>query len=151
MTESLKIIKKFPDTLKGGMNYFMLRATIQRSIILDTLKEFKTHPSAETLFEAIHKKHPAISKATVYRNLKQMTKYYEINQIAVVDDSARYDGNTKKHYHGNCKICGMVFDVEMDYFSGIDEQVQNDYGFFVDRHDTIFVGTCKNCFKRVSP
>jgi len=123
----------------------MPRTTIQREIILDTLKTFDTHPSAETLYAEINKNHPTISKATIYRNLRQLSEIGEIMQLAVIDDSARFDGRLDSHYHCNCKKCGAVFDVEMACFSGINDIVQEKYNFAVDRHDVIFIGICKEC------
>jgi len=124
----------------------MQRATIQRKIILDTLKTFVTHPSAETLYAEICKNHPAISKATVYRNLRQLAESGEIAQIAAVDGSARYDGRTETHYHCNCKKCGSIFDAEIvTPIDDVNNLVQKKYGFRVSRHDMIFIGLCKTC------
>jgi len=121
------------------------RNTIQRKIILDTLKSYVTHPSAETLYAEIHKNYPSISKATVYRNLRQLSEAGVISQLAVIDDVARYDGRTDTHYHCNCKVCGAVFDAEIDCFVGIESLIRDKHGFDVDRHDVMFTGTCRDC------
>ena len=121
------------------------RNTIQRQIIRDALNGFKTHPSVDEIYSAIQKIHPTISKSTVYRNLNQLSKDGEIMQIAVTDDVARYDGCCDPHYHCSCKVCGSISDVDMEYVEGIDQKVSSDYGFNVEKHDIIFVGTCKDC------
>ncbi|MCL2571471.1 MAG: transcriptional repressor [Defluviitaleaceae bacterium] len=121
------------------------RNTIQRQIILDTLKRFNTHPSVDVLYTVIHKSHPTISKATVYRNLRQLAGEGIITQMAVSDDVARYDGTSEPHYHFSCKVCNKIFDLDMDCVEGIDDQIRSKYGYKVDKHEILFVGTCQDC------
>ena len=121
------------------------RNTIQRQIILDTLKEFTSHPSVDTLYAAISEKHPTISKATVYRNLRQLSDEGIIAQMAVFDDASRYDGRADVHYHFACKKCSEIFDLEIDCIDGIDDMVQTNYGVKVNRHEILFSGICKKC------
>jgi len=121
------------------------RNTVQRQVILDSLKGFKTHPSVDVLYAAIHKVHPTISKATVYRNLHQLAKEGAITQLAVIDDVARYDGCAKPHYHFSCKICNRIIDIEMDCIEGIDDAVANKHDLLIDKHEILFVGTCEGC------
>ena len=124
---------------------FTMRNTIQRQIILDTLKLFDTHPTVDALFAEINKKHPTISKATVYRNLRNLSEIGLVLQIAVADDVARYDGCTTQHYHLKCKVCNGIFDVKMESINGINEAVGKANGFHIDKHDIMFTGTCANC------
>jgi len=121
------------------------RNTVQRQIIINTLKEFKSHPSVDVLYAEIYKTHPTISKATVYRNLRMLSEEGLIKQIAVSDDVARYDGCVKVHYHFSCKLCNKIFDLEMDMLEGIDNNVQDSYGVKVDGHEILFSGTCAEC------
>jgi len=121
------------------------RNTIQRQIIIDTLKSFTSHPSVDMLYHEICKTHPTISKATVYRNLRQLSKEGVILQLAVSDDVARYDGCTDVHYHFACKACNKIIDLEMDSIPAIDSLVQEKYGIAVDGHEILFSGTCEGC------
>ena len=121
------------------------RNTIQRQIILDSLKGFKTHPSVDVLYTEIHKIHPTISKATVYRNLRQLSKEGVITQLAVKDDAARYDGCVVPHYHFSCKICNKIIDIEMDCIDEIDDAVASKHDLLIDNHEILFVGTCEEC------
>ena len=45
------------------------RNSAQRSLILDIMAGNKTHPTANEIYEEARKKHPHISRGTVYRNL----------------------------------------------------------------------------------
>jgi len=123
----------------------MQRNTIQRQIILDTLKTFITHPTVDELYTEIQKSHPAISKTTIYRNLRQLAQGGKIGKIALPDDADRYDKRTDQHYHFQCKICGVLFDIDIGYLEGINEKVQEKYGFQIYEHDILFKGICQKC------
>ncbi|MCL2461791.1 MAG: transcriptional repressor [Defluviitaleaceae bacterium] len=126
------------------------RDTVQRRIILETMKQNSTHPTVEEVYCAIHKNHPAISKATVYRNLRQLAAGGEIAELFMPDDLERYDNRTDKHYHFKCKICGKISDVDVAYLDGMDEAVRDKYGFRVERHDVVFSGICGECLENIA-
>lgn len=44
----------------------------QREDLLSVLKNSKSHPTAEELYNSIKKKIPSVSRGTVYRNLKNL-------------------------------------------------------------------------------
>ncbi|MCL2789616.1 MAG: transcriptional repressor [Desulfobulbus sp.] len=121
------------------------RNTVQRQIILEAVRKSHTHPTVEEVSAQIHKNHPTISKATIYRNLRLLSECGEIRQVSLPDDVDRFDGRTGQHYHFRCKICGSLFDVDVAYLGGINETVQQKYGFQVDEHDVVFRGVCAAC------
>jgi len=125
----------------------MQRNTVQRQIIFDTLNNFITHPTVDELYSEIQKRHPSISKTTIYRNLRQLAQGGQIGRVALPDDVERYDKRTDKHYHFQCESCGKLLDVDIDYLDGINEKVQEKYGFQVDKHDIVFMGVCPQCKK----
>ena len=127
----------------------VLRKTIQRQIILETVQKLHSHPTVEEVYREIHREHPTISKATVYRNLHQLAEDGEINQVLLPYSPERFDDHLSHHYHFICKRCTGIFDVDMDYLSGINELIQSTYGFQVDEHDVIFKGICPKCRKEV--
>jgi Fe2+ or Zn2+ uptake regulation protein len=121
------------------------RNTVQRKIILDALTKLNTHPTVDEIYVEVHKDHPSISKATVYRGLRTLAQNKLIRQISLSDGLDRYDKRACRHYHFKCKNCGSIFDVEMEYLAGIDETVQQKYGFQIDEHDVVFKGICPQC------
>ena len=123
----------------------MKRNTVQRQIISETLNKFITHPTVDELYSEIIKSHPSISKTTVYRNLRQLAQGSQIGRVALPDDVERYDKRTDQHYHFQCKSCGELLDVDIDYLDGINEKAQEKHGFQVDEHDIVFKGICLNC------
>jgi len=121
------------------------RNTIQRQIIMDTLKRLRTHPTVDEIYNAIKQIHPTISKSTVYRNLRQLAENGEIRQLSLPDGLERYDGCMDRHYHFRCYTCGKVFDVDIEYLTDINEKVHRKYGFQIDRHEVVFTGICLHC------
>ena len=125
----------------------MRRNTVQRQIVLNTLKKLNNHPAIDELYAEIHKEHPSISKTTVYRSLHMLADNGVIRQIALPDGLERYDASNVQHHHFRCKNCGKIFDVDIEYAANINELVRQKYGFQVDDHDVVFKGTCPHCAK----
>ena len=126
----------------------MKRNTVQRQVVLDTLREFKKtriHPTVEEIYAEVHKGHPSISKTTVYRNLRELANDDLIRRVSFRDGLERYDGNQMPHYHFNCKDCSSILDVEIELLTDINDSVQEKYGYQVDDHDLVFSGFCLSC------
>ena len=87
----------------------------QREDLLSILKNSKSHPTAEELYNSIKEKIPSVSRWTVYRNLKDLVDEGYIIKISMAGGADRYDYIHKKHNHIICKYCGMVKDFEYDF------------------------------------
>lgn len=87
----------------------------QREDLLSILKNSKSHPSAEELYNSIKEKIPSVSRGTVYRNLKDLVDEGYIIKISMAGGADRYDYIHKKHNHIICKYCGMIKDFEYDF------------------------------------
>ena len=120
------------------------RNTVQRRVILEAMKELNIHATAEQVFDHIHKKHPSISRATVYRNLGQMAESGELINIGSFYGSTHYDHNYRRHYHFICEKCKRIFDVN-DYFNDICGKILNMNGFEFRNHNLTFSGLCRDC------
>lgn len=121
------------------------RNTIQRSLILESMNKLKCHPTAEEVYADIAKKHANISRATVYRNLNQLTECGEIRKIEIAGGADRYDDQCHDHYHVKCMKCGRVFDVDMETIPNLEKQVKDWQGFSFSGHDILFKGICPKC------
>ena len=127
------------------------RNTIQRQLIFDALKELDMHATAEQVFDHVVGKYPSISKATVYRNLGQMSESGRIAKIGIFYGSAHYDHNRHEHYHFVCEACKRVFDVKGG-FKDIFERIKDMNGFDISSCSVSFRGLCRDCkSKKESP
>ncbi len=88
----------------------MERKTHQKKEVLDFLKSVCNHPSADMVYLAVKKRIPSISRATVYRILKNAVARKEIQEISA--DVYRYDGNVLCHAHFICEKCHRIYDLK---------------------------------------
>jgi Fur family transcriptional regulator, peroxide stress response regulator len=118
-------------------------------MILQTLKESPTHPTAEELYQDLKKKLPRISLGTVYRNLNLLMTLKIISQLeSSGSTSIRYDARNDEHCHLICNTCGKVVDVALEYFSSLDSIVREQLGFAVLEHGIVLKGTCQACLQK---
>ena len=57
------------------------RHTIQRDIVLSAVNALRNHPTADEIYEHIHSSHPTVSRATVYRNLSDLSESGEVLHV----------------------------------------------------------------------
>lgn len=119
--------------------------TKQKKTILEILKNTKTHPTADWIYQEARKVLPDISLGTVYRNLRVLKEQNEILELKYGSAFSRYDGNCENHYHFVCKDCGRVIDVDMDVLYELDEKIEKTKGVIVYYHRLEFYGTCSSC------
>ena len=118
----------------------------QRDDLLSILKNSKSHPTAEELYENIKEKIPNVSRGTVYRNLKDLVDENCIIKISMPDGADRYDYIHKKHNHVICKYCGKVKDFEYNFDSKkakLSVLEQTGMESFLD--GIIVYGVCEKC------
>jgi len=121
------------------------RNTKQRELILQVLKNNRTHPTADWIYEEVKKQIPAISKGTVYRNLNVLQEEGAITELNLDGNPARYEEKQPVHYHFRCNKCGRVIDLDEPQVKGLDERVARKTGFKIFYHQTEFRGLCKDC------
>lgn len=121
------------------------RNTVQRTLVLEAVKELQCHATADEIYTVIAKKHPDISKATVYRNLNLLSEMGEIRKREVPGGADRYDHQCDEHYHIRCLECGRIFDVDMAFMADLEKNIRNAHGFAFMGHDVMFKGICPDC------
>ena len=121
------------------------RNTIQKNLVLETVRELGCHATADEIYNRITKSYPSISKGTVYRNLNLLADSGEILRIEIPGSADCFDHICDRHYHIKCIKCGRVFDVDMDLIPDLTCNVKNTRGFDFLGYDIIFKGICPNC------
>jgi len=122
------------------------RNTVQRQLVFDAVKELNIHATAEQIVEHLSKTHPAIGRATVYRNLNYMTESGELLRVGSFYGSTHYDHNCHEHYHFICSKCRKVFDVE-GQLSDVFERIRDQNEFDITDCNVSFSGLCRACKK----
>ena len=121
------------------------RETKQREAILNVLHHTNSHPTADSIYDEVRKVIPNISKGTVYRNLKLLTRDGEILGLGGGETVGRFDGNTRDHYHFRCERCNRVLDLDEPVDKTMNERLAQRLGVTVSRHSLEFYGLCQDC------
>lgn len=117
----------------------------QREHILKVLQENAVHPTADEVCSLARRDMPALSLATVYRNLNQLAENGIIRRIDCLDGSVRFDHNLCKHYHFICTKCNKVYDVPQDIAPDLADKVLNQTGLVIESADISLKGICPDC------
>ena len=120
------------------------RNTKQLQIIWDTVKDDKSHPTADQIYERVRRKLPSISLGTVYRNLQKLVSDEKL-QVLMRRRSQHFDPLVERHQHFICELCDRVYDVLIDQQREIKPVKLPHEGFKVTSHQLAFYGTCKHC------
>ena len=124
------------------------RETKQREAILKALRNTRSHPTADQIYDEVRKDIPNISKGTVYRNLQVLQDDGAITELKLNDTLSRYEVKQESHYHFRCEKCGRVSDIDMPVDKELDQQVEKGTGLKVSYHQLEFRGLCKDCQKK---
>jgi Fur family transcriptional regulator, ferric uptake regulator len=128
-----------------------LRMTAQRRIILEKLRDVRTHPTAGEIYEIVRRRLPRISLGTVYRNLEILSEIGMIQKLEMAGTQKRFDGIVENHYHVRCIRCGRVDDVRADSIPMINEALAEASDFEILWYRLEFVGLCPQCKKESVP
>lgn len=122
-----------------------LKLTHQRIAVYDYLSSTVEHPSAETIYKAIHPMYPTISLATIYKTLKTLVDVNLIQELNVGEGNFRYDANADAHPHIQCIHCGKVDDIHDVSFNSLQDEVKKYTPYKVSHSKVYFYGVCPEC------
>lgn len=119
-----------------------MRYSRQREAIYEVLKNTKSHPDADWIYEQVRKTCPNISLGTVYRNLKSLSESNRLLTLETSKNSLHYDADTSSHSHFICRQCGAISDI-YEVSDMAEKLIARGYG--VDEEKSVFYGTCPDC------
>ena len=126
------------------------RKTKQKQIILEAVRARSDHPTADEIYADVLLSDSRVSRATVYRNLRQLAENGEISSLDLMPVAVRYDRRTDRHHHMICSVCGSVSDAPVEYSDEQDSKLEGMTGFRVKRRDVIFRGVCEKCLAEMN-
>jgi Fe2+ or Zn2+ uptake regulation protein len=121
-----------------------LKVTPQRQAIFHVLHGEATHPTAESVYDAVSASMPTISLRTVYQTLNDLAAMGEVLALDLGTGSARFDHTLDAHHHLVCDHCGRVVDVYADA-SAVRVPGAQRHGFAINSTEVVFRGTCPAC------
>jgi Fur family peroxide stress response transcriptional regulator len=121
-----------------------LRPTPQRYAVLEFLARRPIHATAEEILDAVNRAHPRASRATVYNNLRSLTRAGLVREVISEGKAARFDANLRRHHHFVCEGCGAVEDIawfDLPAAAGASSLG----GRAVRSYEVTFRGLCQGC------
>jgi Fur family transcriptional regulator, peroxide stress response regulator len=114
MTVDKQAISERLEAFETTLRERGLKVTHQRSEIFRELASTDEHPDAETIYQKVHERIPAVSRDTVYRTLAFLEENGLVRRAEVRSGPARYDAEVEDHHHFVCISCGTVRDVHSE-------------------------------------
>ena len=121
------------------------RNTAQRATILDAVRAADGHLTAGEIFERVRRRDPRIAYGTVYRALHLLARHGLIQELTFADQASRYDKRVDRHDHVHCTGCGLLLDVDVPVALIARHVAEEQSGFAVTSHHTVFAGLCPRC------
>jgi Fe2+ or Zn2+ uptake regulation protein len=122
--------------------------TSQRRAVLDALKEFKGHPSAEEVYLTVKKKNPKVALGTVYQALSVLEKIGLICAKRWSESPVRYDLNTVPHHDIRCTKCEAVEEIPGVDLGDLYDAVRDNTAYEVTDTTLVIEGVCPSCRAR---
>nr|WP_186243415.1 Fur family transcriptional regulator [Mycobacterium simulans] len=126
-----------------------LRVTRPRLAVLEAVHA-NPHADTETIFSAVRRALPDVSRQAVYDVLNALTAVGLIRRIQPLGSVARYESRVgDNHHHVVCRSCGVIADIdcavgEAPCLTPSDDNNVLD-GFVLDEAEVIYWGLCPDC------
>lgn len=119
------------------------RNTRQKSIVEGASLKFKGVFTAEELYDQIKREYPNIGIATVYRNLKELSKKRILHNYSC-GKSTIYSMKHMNHTHFICEKCSQKIHFDLKKLDLLKEKLPGKACHIqIDVH-----GTCNDCLKK---
>ncbi len=119
--------------------------THQRQVLFEVMKTMHGHPSPEEVYARVKKKVPAISLATVYKNIHLFVESGVFRQVSLHHGSLRVEMNDEAHHHMVCSKCKGITDIGEKELGLLSKKNRLPGGFLVERYAVDVIGVCAKC------
>ncbi len=126
------------------------RYTLQKRIIVDEIFKIKDHFEIEDFIDRLRADKAKLSRATVYRTVKQLLDAGLIQKISTRNGKVFYERSTpdKHHDHIICNSCGKILEIKesfiTDYLNTYCEKIE----FLPEYRSLHIYGECSKCRKK---
>ena len=121
------------------------RLTPQRQMILDTVRRAADHVTPEDVYQRVHRRSPATSRATIYRTLDFLCEMRLIHALYWGGQMYYEIADDQPHHHLVCRACGGMIECEHDLLQILFEAVEKKHRFTIDMDHVALFGLCRHC------
>jgi Fur family peroxide stress response transcriptional regulator len=122
-----------------------IAVTHQRQVLYEVMQGMEGHPSPEEVFVRVKKKIPAISLATVYKNIHLFVESGIFRKMSMHHGSVRVEMNDEEHHHMVCSRCKTITDIGEKELGLMPKRRKLQDGFLVERYAVDVIGLCAKC------
>ncbi len=119
--------------------------THQRQVLYEVMKTMHGHPAPEEVYARVKKKVPAISLATVYKNIHLFVESGVFRKVSLHHGSLRVEMNDEAHHHMVCSKCKGITDIGEKELGLLSKKDSLPGGFLVERYAVDVIGLCAKC------
>jgi Fur family peroxide stress response transcriptional regulator len=122
-----------------------IAVTHQRQVLFEVMKTMHGNPSPEEVYARVKKKVPAISLATVYKNIHLFVESGVFREVSMHHGSLRVEMNDEAHHHMVCSRCKAITDIGEKELGLVSKRDKLPGGFLVQRYAVDVIGLCAKC------
>jgi Fur family transcriptional regulator, ferric uptake regulator len=123
------------------------RLTPQRLQVLQVIKSYGQHITAEAIHAAILPQQPYLDIATVYRTLQWLQSVGLVAPISMGDGKLHFEYHRPgdHHHHLLCQQCGGQIQIPDDLFTALKDDLRQRFGFILQADHLALPGRCAAC------
>jgi Fur family peroxide stress response transcriptional regulator len=134
-----------PRTFRDICAEHGIAVTHQRQVLFEVMQGMHGHPSPEEIFARVKKKIPAVSLATVYKNIHLFVESGVLREVSLHHGTRRVEMNREEHHHIVCSKCKTITDIDEKELGLLAKRKRLPGGFLVERYSVDVIGLCAKC------
>ncbi|HEY9126860.1 MAG TPA: transcriptional repressor [Acidobacteriaceae bacterium] len=120
--------------------------THQRQVLFEVMRSMHGHPSPEEVYGLVRERIPAISLATVYKNIHLFVESGLFREVSQHHGAQRIELNSRPHHHLVCRGCKTIQDIDLPMDAGVTPcSAALPEGFQLERCSVEWIGLCQEC------
>ena len=125
-----------------------MKNTQRRAAILAEVSASQGPVSAEEIFERLQERFPTLALSIVYRNLERFAADGLVEKETSPDGVFRYAGKDDHGHYLVCTQCHSRVRLHECPLSAMEEKLEEETGYSIDRHQLTLYGKCPACKER---
>ncbi len=131
---------------RSALNATGMRATNQRALILDIIRQGQGHLDADEVYRQAREKLPQLSLSTVYRTLRLFKKLGLVEEIHFDEAHHHYEVKpATEHHHLVCLSCGKVVEFRYPLSRYVKRNITEAKDFDIVETEIRMTGYCPKC------
>lgn len=131
---------------RRALNLAGLRATNQRALLLEIIRQGEGHLDAFELYRRARERQPRLSLSTVYRALQKFKKLGLVEEVHFDEAHHRYEVKpSSEHHHLVCLGCGRVIEFHYPLARQVKRNFPEAKDFDIIGTEVHMTGYCSQC------